>query len=204
MPGIDPIRTKRLLIREFQLGDRAALLAIVRDPDQIRHMLLFLDTEGQLDDFLSMAMASALVQPRLQWHFAVEDAHVRGVKRFERTPPCKRGVDYNSRSAGLEGGRPMGSDWSAGEEKALRGVSRVGSGVRRQARDSGVEVVARDRDLVCVVGFDGVLHAKHGRPLAQICDVGAGQPMGCTGQLGGEPVGRLGEATTELEREIAG
>jgi hypothetical protein len=40
-----------------------------------------------------MAMASALVQPRLQWHFAVEDAHVRGVKRFELTPPCERGVD---------------------------------------------------------------------------------------------------------------
>jgi hypothetical protein len=37
--------------------------------------------------------------------------------------------------------------WSAGEEKALRVVSRVGSVVRRQERDSGVEVVARDRDI---------------------------------------------------------
>jgi RimJ/RimL family protein N-acetyltransferase len=74
MPRIDPIRTKRLLIRELQPGDREALLAIVRDPDQIRHMLLFLDSEEQLDDFLSMAIASTRVQPRLQWHFAVEDA----------------------------------------------------------------------------------------------------------------------------------
>lgn len=74
MPRIDPIRTKRLLIREFQPSDRAALLAIVREPDQIRHMLLFLHTEEQLDDFLSMAIASANTQPRLQWHFAVEDA----------------------------------------------------------------------------------------------------------------------------------
>ena len=74
MPRIDPIRTKRLLIREFQPADREALLTIVRDPDQIRHMLLFLDTEEQLDDFLSMAIASASTQPRLQWHFAVEDA----------------------------------------------------------------------------------------------------------------------------------
>ena len=74
MPRIEPIRTKRLLIREFQPGDREALLAIVRDPDQIRHMLLFLDTEEQLDDFLSMAITSADTQPRLQWHFAVVDA----------------------------------------------------------------------------------------------------------------------------------
>ena len=35
MPRIDPIRTKRLLIREFQPSDREALLAIVRDPDQM-------------------------------------------------------------------------------------------------------------------------------------------------------------------------
>ena len=74
MTRIDPIRTQRLLIREFQASDREALLAMVRDPDQIRHMLLFLDTEQQLDDFLSMALASASAQPRLQWHFAVEDA----------------------------------------------------------------------------------------------------------------------------------
>jgi [ribosomal protein S5]-alanine N-acetyltransferase len=73
MSSIDPIRTKRLLIREFQPSDREALLAIVRDPDQIRHMLLFLDTEAQLDAFLSMVLASVHVEPRYQWHFAVED-----------------------------------------------------------------------------------------------------------------------------------
>ena len=74
MPRIDPIQTKRLLIREFQPSDREALLAIVRDPDQIKHMLLFLDTEEQLDAFLSMAIESANTEPRLEWHFAVEDA----------------------------------------------------------------------------------------------------------------------------------
>ena len=73
MPRIDPIRTKRLLIRELQPSDREALLAIVREPDQIKHMLLFLDTEEQLDAFLSMAIASVSTQPRLQWHFAVEE-----------------------------------------------------------------------------------------------------------------------------------
>ena len=74
MPRIDPIRTKRLLIREFQPSDRDALLAIVRDPEQIKHMLLFLDTEEQLDDFLAMAIGAPSAEPRLQWHFAVADA----------------------------------------------------------------------------------------------------------------------------------
>jgi RimJ/RimL family protein N-acetyltransferase len=74
MPRIDPIRTKRLLIREFQASDREALLAIVRDPEQIKHMLLFLDTEEQLDGFLAMAIGAPSVEPRLQWHFAVADA----------------------------------------------------------------------------------------------------------------------------------
>jgi RimJ/RimL family protein N-acetyltransferase len=37
-------------------------------------MLLFLDTEEQLDAFLAMAIESVSTQPRLQWHFAVEDA----------------------------------------------------------------------------------------------------------------------------------
>ena len=74
MPRIDPIRTDRLLIREFQANDREPLLAFVRDPDQIKQMLLFLDTEEQLDDFLSMVITGASAEPRLQWHFAVEEA----------------------------------------------------------------------------------------------------------------------------------
>ena len=75
MPKIDPILTERLRIREFRLGDREALLAFVRDPDQIRHMLLFLDTEAELDAFLSLVIDGADAEPRLQWHFAVENAN---------------------------------------------------------------------------------------------------------------------------------
>jgi RimJ/RimL family protein N-acetyltransferase len=77
MPRLDPIQTKRLRIREFQPSDRQPLLAFVRDPDQIKHMLLFLETEGQLDAFLSMVITGAGAEPRLQWHFAVEDAATR-------------------------------------------------------------------------------------------------------------------------------
>jgi [ribosomal protein S5]-alanine N-acetyltransferase len=73
MSSIDPIRTKRLLIREFRPSDRDALVAIVREPEQIRHMLLSLETEEQLDAFLSMVLASVNAEPRYQWHFAVED-----------------------------------------------------------------------------------------------------------------------------------
>ncbi len=78
---IDPIRTERLLIREFRPTDRDALLAIVRDPTQIQHMLLCLETPEQLDEFLSMALSNIHVDPRLEWHFAVEspaDGHYLG------------------------------------------------------------------------------------------------------------------------------
>ena len=99
MPRIDPIRTTRLLIREFQPSDREALLAIVRDPDQIRHMLLFLNSEEQLDDFLSMAIASSSAQPRLQWHLAVADAtngHYLGscCLMVEPDSPCSAELGY--------------------------------------------------------------------------------------------------------------
>lgn len=73
MAAIEPIRTKRLLIREFLANDREQLLAIVRDPSQIEHMLLSLETEQQLDEFLSMVLSSIDVEQRLQWHFAVAD-----------------------------------------------------------------------------------------------------------------------------------
>jgi [ribosomal protein S5]-alanine N-acetyltransferase len=73
MPPIEPIRTKRLLIREFQASDREALLAFVRDPDQIRHMLLLLDTEEQLDAFLAKAAEGVNAEPRLDCHLAVEE-----------------------------------------------------------------------------------------------------------------------------------
>jgi RimJ/RimL family protein N-acetyltransferase len=73
MPRIDPIATERLLLREFQPNDREALLAIVREPDQIKHMLLFLDDEAQLDAFLSMAIGEANAEARSQWHLAVEE-----------------------------------------------------------------------------------------------------------------------------------
>jgi len=66
-------RTKRLIIREFRASDREVLLAIVRDPGQIEHMLLSLESEQQLDEFLSMVLSSIDTEPRLQWHFAVED-----------------------------------------------------------------------------------------------------------------------------------
>lgn len=73
MPPIEPIRTKRLLLREFQASDRDALLAFVRDPSQIEHMLFFLDTEEQLDAFLAACLQGVNAEPRLDWHLAVEE-----------------------------------------------------------------------------------------------------------------------------------
>jgi RimJ/RimL family protein N-acetyltransferase len=73
MSFIEPIRTSRLVIRELRASDRDALLSIVREPEQIRHMLLFLETEEQLDEFLTKARNSALAERRLDYHLAVED-----------------------------------------------------------------------------------------------------------------------------------
>lgn len=74
MAILEPIRTKRLLIREFRPNDRESLLAIVDDPSQIQYMLFSLGTEAELDAFLSMVLGAAEAEPRYQWHFAVEDA----------------------------------------------------------------------------------------------------------------------------------
>jgi hypothetical protein len=68
--------------------------------------------------------------------------------------------------------------------------SRVRGVGRGQARKSGVEVLACDGDVVQLAGANSILHAKHGRPLAKICDVSAGQSLGCAGQLCGQPVVR--------------
>jgi RimJ/RimL family protein N-acetyltransferase len=73
MSAVAPIRTQRLLIRELEAKDREPLLAFVRDPAQLEHMLLFVETEEKLDAFLAMVHDSAQTEPRLQWHFAVDD-----------------------------------------------------------------------------------------------------------------------------------
>jgi hypothetical protein len=54
----------------------------------------------------------------------------------------------------------------------------------------GVEVAARDSDLVRVVGAYGVFYANHGGSLAKEGDVGTGEPLGGTSELGGELVWR--------------
>jgi RimJ/RimL family protein N-acetyltransferase len=109
MPRIDPIRTKRLVIREFQASDHEALLAFVRDPDQIKHMLLSLDTEAQLDGFLSMVKEGACAEPRLQWHFAVEDA---ATSRFVGL--CALMVEADSPSSAEIGYLYLRSAWGKG------------------------------------------------------------------------------------------
>jgi RimJ/RimL family protein N-acetyltransferase len=74
MTALEPICTPRLLIREFEATDRDALRGFVDDPSQIEHMLLDLETEAQLDAFMSMAQNAVRDQPRLAWHLAVLDS----------------------------------------------------------------------------------------------------------------------------------
>jgi len=46
-----------------------------------------------------------------------------------------------------------------------------------QKAERGVEVFAIDGDVIRLVGADGVLHAKHRGPRAEIGDVGAGHAV---------------------------
>jgi hypothetical protein len=62
---------------------------------------------------------------------------------------------------------------------------------RSEKTECGFKVVASDGYVVRLVGTaNSILHAKHGGTLAQICDVGAGEPLGRAGQLGCEAVWR--------------
>ena len=78
---------------------------------------------------------------------------------------------------------------STSEEKAGKLGCGVGYVCCGEKSKGGVEVAAGDSDLVRVVRAHGVLHANHGGPLAEVCDVGAGHALGRAGELGGEAVG---------------
>lgn len=72
MPSIAPFSSARLRFREFTSTDHQSLLAFVRDPSQLEHMLLFLNTEAEADSFLAFVLNGAAAEPRLQWHFLLE------------------------------------------------------------------------------------------------------------------------------------
>jgi RimJ/RimL family protein N-acetyltransferase len=76
--GILPGSTERLLVREFEAGDRESLLDFPRDPDQLRFMLFSLGTEKEIDDFLRLARTEAVAGKRREWHLALEAKEAPG------------------------------------------------------------------------------------------------------------------------------
>ena len=50
-------------------------------------------------------------------------------------------------------------------------------------------MAAGNGNVGCFACADGVLDAKHGGSLAEIGDVGAGEPLGCAVEIGGQSVG---------------
>jgi ribosomal-protein-alanine N-acetyltransferase len=67
-----------LLIREFEAGDREALLEFTRDPGQLKYMLFSLTTEKEVDDFLAFARTEAKKEKRNEWHLALEEKEKPG------------------------------------------------------------------------------------------------------------------------------
>jgi ribosomal-protein-alanine N-acetyltransferase len=68
----EPVDTGRLIVREFSLSDRDALLHFVRVPDQLKFMMFSLKDEAEVDSFLSMAVTHTAESGRREFHLAVD------------------------------------------------------------------------------------------------------------------------------------
>lgn len=70
---IAPIETARLIVREFTLADREALLTFAREPEQLKFMMFSLKSEAEVDTYLAMAIEQSESADRLFYHLAIEE-----------------------------------------------------------------------------------------------------------------------------------
>jgi [ribosomal protein S5]-alanine N-acetyltransferase len=87
----------RLLIREYNLNDRDALIEFVRDPDQLKYMMFSLSSEKEIDDFLNFAQSEVNKEDRKEWHLALEDesGYVGSVAlMIEKDASCSAELGY--------------------------------------------------------------------------------------------------------------
>jgi len=67
-----PLRTERLLLRDFQLDDFEAVHAYGSDPEVARYMEWGPNTPDDTRAFLTRALASQAIWPRLDFGLAIE------------------------------------------------------------------------------------------------------------------------------------
>lgn len=68
---MDEIRTTRLVLREFQPDDHAAVHRYAGDPEVVRFQDWGPNTPGETTSFLEMVIAAAAATPRKRWALAV-------------------------------------------------------------------------------------------------------------------------------------
>jgi RimJ/RimL family protein N-acetyltransferase len=70
-----PIRTERLILREFDPGDFAAVHAYGSDPQVTRYMRWGPNTEADTHEALARAVANQDERPRTEYNLAIVDPH---------------------------------------------------------------------------------------------------------------------------------
>ena len=71
MPPIQPIRTERLVLREFTMDDWPAVHRYGSDPEVMRYMMIRPYTEQQSRDFVEAEIARQAQEPRENYDLAV-------------------------------------------------------------------------------------------------------------------------------------
>jgi len=67
----EPVTTERLVVREFEPGDRPGLMDFVNDQDALGMMMFSMKDEAELESFLTMAMAGSSEANRVEYHCAI-------------------------------------------------------------------------------------------------------------------------------------
>ena len=74
-----PIRTARLLVRDFRASDFEDVHAYASDPEVARYVVWGPNTRDETQTFLGLALAAQTASPRLDFNLAIEvDGAVAG------------------------------------------------------------------------------------------------------------------------------
>src|SRR5436190_18081863 len=66
-----PLLTERLILRDFQMDDEAAIHAYASDPEVTRHMFYGPRTEADTREYLGWVLETQRTSPRMTWELAI-------------------------------------------------------------------------------------------------------------------------------------
>jgi [ribosomal protein S5]-alanine N-acetyltransferase len=66
-----PLRTARLVVRDFRADDRDAIYAYASDPEVTRYMFYGPRTEASTQHYLTQMLATQTEIPRMTWELAI-------------------------------------------------------------------------------------------------------------------------------------